>query len=230
MQTWALVLGIIGTVAGLMAGGAAIYSLVISHRALRFEKEKWEESKKVKIRVELRHDLEVGPPADDDGKVKITSVVTMRAYNEGSVPVRLTQGWFQVGPEKKGSPALSEYFDPNSQITVQPNDSQKVSCTCAELAKRAIGLGIEKGRVEINGYFYDSFRRVYRNEQPYFLNVEMFYKDGTYIEDPLTYVAYANCPDCGSECLKIPSVDEIIQQQADKKTVTEQPPEEEPPQ
>lgn len=215
MDTWALVIVIVGAVTGLIGGVAGVYSIVISHRALGFEKKKYEESKLVKLRVELRHDLQVEPPEENNDEVRLVSVVTMRAYNEGAMPIRLTQGWFQVGPERKGLPALSEYFNPDSYLTVEPNDSQKVECRCVDLARRAHGMGLE-GEVEINGYFYDSLRNVYRNDEPYCLQVDMFYKNGEYVEDPLTYAESVKCPDCGYTRILCPPVVEIVKRKQEK--------------
>lgn len=204
MQTWAMVLGIIGTVAGLIAGGAAIYSIVISHRALSFEKGKYDESKKLEMRVALRHELQIEPADEGEEGIKLISIVTMTAFNEGSVPVRLTQAWLELGPDRTGWPVMSEYFAPCDYLVVEPNDSQRVVCKCATLAQwmnDKLGLS---GIVEINGYFYDSFRRVYRNVEPMEINIDMFWKDGVVKEDPLTKARLMTCPEDGAQCIVVP--------------------------
>jgi hypothetical protein len=227
MQTWALVFGIVGTVTGLMAGGAAIYSLVISHRALGFEKKKWEESKQRSLRVELRHDVEIQAPDEGQEGIKIVSVVGMYAFNEGAVPVRLTQGWLQFGPDNSPFPIMSEYIAPCMTITVEPNDGKRITYSCGTLAKMAAEKYGYAGTIDINGYFYDSHRRVYRNTEPMKLDIDMFYRDGVAVEDPLSYVKFADCPDCGSQkrLLAVPPLSEIIEM---KEQAKKKPPDEEP--
>ena len=222
MQTWALVLGIIGTVAGLTAGGAAIYSLVIANKALGFEKDKWDESKKLALRVELRHDIEFAAPDEGKEGVRLVSVIGMYAYNEGSVPVRLTQGWLELGPTRSPFPIMSEYIAPCMSITVEPFDAKRITYNCGTLAKMAAEKNGLTGEIEINGFFYDSFRREYRNVEPLRFSIDMFYRDGVVIEDPLTDAKLMTCPEDGRQCISIPHTDGLIMKRRDEAKGTPQ--------
>jgi hypothetical protein len=194
VQTWALLLGIIGTVAGLMAGGAAIYSLVISHRALGFEKKKWEDSKQVALRVELRQEIE-WKMADDGESIMNVGVIALYATNEGSVPIRLTQAWLELGTERSPFPIMSEFVGPCMTATVEPNDSKRIVYGCGILAKRAVEVNKYSGSIDVNAFLYDSLRREYRNTDPLIMNLDMFYRNGTVIEDPFSYMKYT-CSEC----------------------------------
>lgn len=220
MATWALVLGIIGTIAGLMAGGAAIYSLVISHRALNFEKEKWEESKQVKIRVGLRHELKAEPGEDDEAR--LVSVISMTAYNEGSVDVRLVHAYLEIGPDRYPWILMTEFEAPCKFLLVQPNDSRTVSAKCAPIAKWLHDNLGYTGDVEVHGFFYDSLRRVYTTTEPQYMRIEMFYRDGVVIEDPLKDAKLKTCPTDGRQCMVLPGTDGLVMRQQDEEEETPQ--------
>lgn len=205
-----------------MAGAAAIYSIVIAHQALRLEREKYDESKKVAIRVELREEAEL-KPADEGDVLKPVHFIGMHAYNDGAVPVRLTEAWLEVGPENSPFPVMSESITPGKSILVEPYDSKMIAYDCGALAKRAAEINELSGTTDLNGYFRDSFQRKHRNAEPLEFDINMFYRRGSIVEDPFMYMDYA-CADCKINKNINCSVAEILKKQQELRDEVTEPP------